>query len=316
MSKIPCKKCNNCGLYNDITVNVCECGTDITNIPGLLVDENIPMELYGEINEELTYYVQKCSACGALNFTTDPLKKVKTCHNCHKSRVAFVTPVPYVDHEETQKEEEEEKQTPLSVVQRLAETEVDDDDDDDDDDCGTWGGILGNIKQATGQSKQTQSVPPTQETPAPKLVVDPTAQMDDDDDDDDDEVGGWANILGAKTGGQSKPVQSKTSELTLTAIRYGRFSHTFKSDDSKLPILLGRSAELGDFLMADGRVGNQHCYLSYKNGAWYVTDNHSANGTAINQRDIGLNGERKLNNGDELKLGHHPDSMEFRVTII
>ena len=79
--------------------------------------------------------------------------------------------------------------------------------------------------------------------------------------------------------------------------------------------MLGRSAEQSAFLENDHRVSNRHCYLSYKNGAWYVKDNHSSNGTAVNSRDIGLNGESRLNDGDELKLGHHPDSMAFKVMI-
>lgn len=308
MSKIPYKKCNQCGLYNDITVETCECGNNISTVPGLLVDEEIPFELTGEIDEDLEYYVQKCSACGALNFTTDPEKKVKVCYNCGKSRVYFVTPIPYVEEEEV-----EAAKPSMAVVEHFANQQAEEDDDDDDDDDSPWSGMLGNIKQATGQAKPSNNISYV------NTEDDEDDDDEDDDDDDDGEVGGWASILGAKaeTGTKpDKPVKAKVSEITLTAIRYGRCSHTFKSDAPGMPILLGRSAELADFLAQDGRVGNQHCYLTYKNGAWYVQDNHSANGTAVNQRDIGLNGERMLNNGDDLKLGHHPDSMEFRITIL
>lgn len=79
--------------------------------------------------------------------------------------------------------------------------------------------------------------------------------------------------------------------------------------------MLGRSAGQGNFLAQDGRVSNEHCLLIYRDGSWFVRDNHSSNGTAVNSRDIGLNGECVLNSGDELKLGHHPDSMAFRVTL-
>lgn len=79
--------------------------------------------------------------------------------------------------------------------------------------------------------------------------------------------------------------------------------------------MLGRSANQGAFLSQDGRVGNEHCYLFFRNGNWFVRDNNSKNGTAVNSRDIGLNGECMLSDGDELKLGHHPDSVAFRISI-
>ena len=101
----------------------------------------------------------------------------------------------------------------------------------------------------------------------------------------------------------------------MTAIRFGRLSFAIEAKKDT-PYLLGRSANQRAFLENDGRVGNEHCYILFKNGKWYVKDNHSANGTAVNSRDIGLNGEHVLNDGDELKLGHHSDSMAFRGTIL
>ena len=96
MGKIPCKVCGQCGLYNDMSVTVCECGANLTGVPGLLVDEQIPPDRYGEINKLLPVFVQKCSACGAENFITDPSQPVRICYNCNKARVASVNPVPYV----------------------------------------------------------------------------------------------------------------------------------------------------------------------------------------------------------------------------
>ena len=121
------------------------------------------------------------------------------------------------------------------------------------------------------------------------------------------------NILGVEDHPQSSSIEEKAS-ITLTAITYGQFAFTVKASDGK-PYLLGRSANQHEFLKHDLRVGNEHCYLVFKNGFWYVIDNHSSNGTAVNSQDIGLDGERILNNGDELKLGHHSDSMAFRITI-
>ena len=99
MSRIPCRKCNKCGFYHDFTVTVCgECGKDISAVPALMIEtKEIPGERFGEIDEKITAYVQKCSACGALNFTSDPDRRVRICYNCHKARVASVKPTLYTE---------------------------------------------------------------------------------------------------------------------------------------------------------------------------------------------------------------------------
>jgi len=110
------------------------------------------------------------------------------------------------------------------------------------------------------------------------------------------------------------PTDRPRSEITLSVIGYGDRSFTIKADlDS--PYLLGRSANQGDLLANDLRVGNEHCYLLFRSNEWFVRDNHSANGTAVNSEDIGYNGERVLRDGDILKLGHHSDSISFRIKI-
>lgn len=95
MGKIPCRLCGSCGRYNDLSVQTCQCGADLANVPGRLVDEPIPPEQWGEIDRSLPVFVQKCSACGAENFTTDPARPIRSCYNCHKARVALVVPIPY-----------------------------------------------------------------------------------------------------------------------------------------------------------------------------------------------------------------------------
>ena len=101
MSKIPCRKCPGCGLYHGVSALVCdECGRELKIVSALLVEtEEIPGELYGEINEDATVYVQKCSACGALNFSASIDEPVKVCYNCHKTRIASIIPVEYVVNE-------------------------------------------------------------------------------------------------------------------------------------------------------------------------------------------------------------------------
>ena len=117
MSKLPCKKCKKCGLYHDLSVEVCSgCGADLLKTPALLMEtEEIPAENVGTINTAVDVFVQKCSACGALNFTSDEKNIVKICHNCHKARVRDVVPVRYEEPSEEKPEAEaESKKNELS----------------------------------------------------------------------------------------------------------------------------------------------------------------------------------------------------------
>ena len=335
MNRIPCKKCPQCGLYNDFTIEECESGKILSCIEAQFVDtDELSPEEYAEIDTSLNVYVQKCSACGALNYTDNPSNPVRVCYNCHKTRIAAIAPVEYVekDSKATQTASIPEivttdstnvfdaKQTASQVVQGqplYGTDDIDDDNDDDDDDFVQWQGILGNIKN-------TVSTPPVAKTIQSRTqqVVEPEdAQVTNDFyDDDDDEVGDWSGILGTKANVSSAPAAKRQplstptkKSITLTAIRYGRLSFTV--DAGQDTYMLGRSANQGTFLSQDGRVGNEHCYLFFRNGTWFVKDNNSRNGTAVNSRDIGLNGECMLSDGDELKLGHHPDSVAFRISI-
>lgn len=306
MSKLPCKQCKSCGVYHDLSVTTCDdCGADLSTIPALLVEtDEIACEAYGEINEEVTVFVQKCSACGALNFTADKETPVRVCYNCHKTRVASIEPTPYgVEEEKTPVEETPAAPTEENVKPTVL-FDTDEDDDDDEEDSAQWQGILGNIRKSVGGAEPTPAKPAV--APAPQPVVD-------DDDDDDDDGADWSGILGGTAAPKAATVQKRPS-ITLTAIRYGLLSFTVEAKPD-VQYMLGRSANQSKFLCNDGRVSNQHCYLYFQNGAWYVKDNHSANGTAVNSRDIGLDGESRLNDGDELKLGHHADSMAFKVMI-
>ena len=272
MSKIPCKKCPDCGLCYDISVITCsECGI---NLQSASLDK-IPKEKIGEIDETTLTFAQKCSACGALNFLLNKNKLTKVCYKCRKTRVASVTPVAY-----NISEVKNDVDTPIETNNEQAKIIAANNDSEE------FKNILGNVKNIFGMSQQQEK----------QNAVNIT---NDEKNDDEDEIVDW-------------PIDS--NEIILTALRYGNHSFTI---DAKLSsqYLLGRSAHQSDFLSNDRRVGNEHCSISFKNGYWYVKDNHSANGTAVNSLDIGLDGEHILNDGDELKLGHNHDSMAFRVTI-
>lgn len=334
MNRIPCKKCPKCGLFNDFTIEECECGKKLNNVKAQFIDtELISSEMYGDIDTTLKVYVQKCSACGAESYTNNPANRVKICYNCHKQRIATIDPVEYVDKENDEKPEvsafEDEisgnvsgfgtHQTKVQIVQGQHPYETDDDDYDDDDDTAKWKDILGNIQRTIGGTPET--IHETSSQPIHRKTEEVKSTQTQSDFDDDDETGDWYGILGISPKQKTTPISKQQpvsappvkKAITLTAIRYGRLTFTVEAGQEKY--MLGRSANQESFLSQDGRVGNEHCYLFYRDGAWYVKDNNSKNGTAVNSQDIGLNGERMLSDGDELKLGHHPDSMAFRISI-
>lgn len=333
MNKVPCKKCPQCGLFNDFTIEECECGKKLNNIGAQFINtDELSPEQYGEIDVSLKVYVQKCSACGALNYTDNPSNPIKVCYNCHKTRIAAIVPVEYVDTDSSEQEDEAVSEnddwsgdnslnahTSQCQTTQVTHSPNVDDDDDDDDDSVQWQGILGNIRKTVGSSPVISQTKPSQQNVKNTIVTPIASDDDDDDDDDDDEVGDWSGILGNKAKQNTTTPKSQVvtpaakKDITLTAIRYGRLSFTVEAGPNTY--MLGRSANQGSFLSQDGRVGNEHCYLFYRNGNWFVKDNNSRNGTAVNSRDIGLNGECMLSNGDELKLGHHNDSVAFRISI-
>lgn len=326
MNKVPCKKCPICGLFNDFTIEECECGKRLNNIGAQLIDiDELSPEQFGEINASLKIYVQKCSACGALNYTDNPSNPVKVCYNCHKTRIAAIMPVECVDADSSEQENEVDSKAESgnnnSNVQashqrtpQVTHSPTADDDDDDDDDSVKWQSILGNIQKTVGSSPVISQTKSSQQS-VKNTIATPIVSDEDDEDDVDD----WSVILGNKAKQNTtklKPqvvTSAANKDITLTAIRYGRLSFTVEAGPNTY--MLGRSANQGGFLSQDGRVGNEHCYLFYRNGNWFVKDNNSRNGTAVNSRDIGLNGECMLSNGDELKLGHHNDSVAFRISI-
>ena len=328
MNRVPCKKCPQCGLFNDFTIEECECGKKLNNIGAQLIDtDQLSPEQCGEIDVSLKVYVQKCSACGALNYTDNPSNPVKVCYNCHKTRIAAIVPVEYVDTDSSKQEEvvaeidelsgDNNLNTHTNQQRQIPQVILPTVDDDDDDDSVKWQEILGNIQKTVGNS-QVISQTRTSQQNVKKTIVTPIASGEDNDD-EEEEIGDWSGIIGDKTkqnATTSKPqivTSAAKKDITLTAIRYGRLSFSVEAGSNTY--MLGRSANQGSFLSQDGRVGNEHCYLFYRNGNWLVKDNSSRNGTAVNSRDIGLNGECVLSDGDELKLGHHKDSAAFRISI-
>lgn len=294
MGKIPCRLCGSCGRYSDLSVQTCQCGEILSETPGRLVDEPIPPEQCGKIDRSLQIpvFVQICTHCGKENFTTNPARRVGRCYCCHKTRVASFEPVPYEPEQDGKKDGQAEQ--PPEAAPHPAPAE---EGGEGDGTAAHWRAVLEGVQSCVSGSA--------------------TSWPDSGEDGEDGVT--WDGLLGgvrpeAVLG--TVPASSQGGRrLTLTAIRYGPMSLTLQAGQRDLPFLLGRSAGCGEFLSQDLRVSNEHCYLTFQNGDWVVIDNHSANGTAVNRQFLEFNGQRVLRDGDELTLGHHPDSMAFRVGI-
>jgi hypothetical protein len=219
----------------------------------------VPDDRIGTINEALDVYVQKCSACGTMNFTVSEDAPVKMCCNCHKARIASVLPVKY------------QSQDPAAQQ----------------------GGDDADAQDDAGVDAYT------------------AAAADDEDDEDASDSADWSRLLGSIT--QEEPGASADEKVILVMEGDGNFSYEIKKQE--VPVLLGRSAALGEILANDLRVSNEHCYIDFANGRWVVLDNHSANGTAVNSMDIGDGGKKILRSGDVIKMGHNRDSIEFKVMM-
>ena len=101
------------------------------------------------------------------------------------------------------------------------------------------------------------------------------------------------------------------SRITLTAVR-GNCSFTVEETET---YTLGRDAMQAAFLAWDRRVGHKHCTLLFKDGAWWVKDEDTKNGTFVDATLLDVNGVERLYDGCTLILGHNPDSPAFRVTV-
>ena len=281
MARVPCIVCPNCGLHSGIAEKTCLCGAALDRRMARLVEE-AEAKPRGRWDPKTPVYVQKCSNCGTLNFTTEEEPPVRQCCKCHKARVASAARVLYEDEE-------------ARGWEQLAR--------------GVTNAVSGLSDAPAEEPREEKEEPGQPDYQVPEGEDPPT------DDSDPEEVIDWDQVFKEDTGSaEGEGEKPGKSTLTLTALRYGKCELTLTSDQKDLPCQLGRSAVLADFLALDRRVGNRHCRIHY-DGGWVVTDTNSLNGVGVNDRILDINASSPLRDGDTLILGHHRDSMAFRVTI-
>lgn len=303
------KKCPVCGLYNDITKDICACEVDIAVVIPEYV-ESVTIDKYGNIDEDVPVYVQKCPFCQTENYTDSVNHPVKKCRHCQKLRIGQVVPVlmePVSNEAGFQttdfSNKDAVKEAPNSDSQSHKPVIESDIPDEVVALRSEWAEVVSKIfgETITGEYKE-HSVPQKKES---STVV---------------------------------PNVPQTLRLTAVGKRIG-LVEVFEPKDA--PVLLGRYAadllDRGDkrmaqytrcenFLQQDTRVSGYHCHLVLKNNSWYVCDGSwsvpakdipekpSKCSTRVNE--VVVTKAHILNHGDILKLGNQPDSIQFKVEMV
>ncbi|MGN0680084.1 MAG: FHA domain-containing protein [Oscillospiraceae bacterium] len=296
MSKIACRKCPKCGKFSDVSVNKCECGSDISQEFAYPVEpDELDSGVVGRINRNLVFYYQKCKNCGSIIFTDDKANRATICLNCNSKSISK-DPILYTEVEANTDSDKKPKSAAESKI------------------------IIPSRDSAEKQKSSESSLSPEEYKEETENWAVTFSQLFEKaaergvSKERIDEI--FRDLLDEKSIPKSQKAPEKTvvHRVVLSAVRYGKYEIAFdaKPDCS---YVLGRSANGAEYLANDLRVGNNHCILRFDNDSWWVIDNHSSNGTFVNNGDIGYNGQCVLHNGDLLKLGHDADSAEFRVTI-
>lgn len=80
---------------------------------------------------------------------------------------------------------------------------------------------------------------------------------------------------------------------------------------SKQVFKLGKERRKVDYCIADNtNISRTHADIVYKNGAFFIVDNHATNGTAVNGATVAAGQERMLKNNDIIKLAD--EEFQFR----
>lgn len=99
----------------------------------------------------------------------------------------------------------------------------------------------------------------------------------------------------------------------VTVGTYGNRGFVIKISSVETPVLIGRCGLGKDFLQEDLRVSNEHCYINYDNGKWYLTDNNSTNSTELNDKTISPGNPCLIKENDLIRLGKDDNTFVFKV---
>lgn len=81
---------------------------------------------------------------------------------------------------------------------------------------------------------------------------------------------------------------------------------------SKAIFKLGKERRIVDYCVSDNtNVSRTHADIVYRNGEFYIADNHATNVTSVNGASVAAGQERKLGNNDIIKLAD--EEFQFRT---
>jgi hypothetical protein len=120
----------------------------------------------------------------------------------------------------------------------------------------------------------------------------------------------WPSLIALGMAGDLD--RSSTSGTTIirindSVLERGRiagrvFALTKSSYSPKGPITIGRTAE-NDVVIPEYSVSRKHCFIAMVNGGYRITDWGSANGTLVNEKEIGKMTPFPLQGREILTLG-------------
>ncbi len=90
-----------------------------------------------------------------------------------------------------------------------------------------------------------------------------------------------------------------------------RLGNSTRIDINKSLFRIGKGREQVDYLVTNHVVSRLHAYIIWRNGAYFINDNNSTNGTFVNGRQIKRNQDYQIYNGDIIMLAN--EGFEFHI---
>ena len=309
MAKTACRLCGKCNKYYDISVSKCSCGESLMRKKYELIDlsslREEAAERVGEINPELVFYQKKCPHCGRINYSVSENDRSAVCVYCNNPGIRYGKAVRYEEEEVIPAEEKNQ-----------------------------WGKCRENILEElnsntgnTGADKSKDNITETENTVAADAVAEETEpgktesekteseKIESEKSESEKDI--TVNAAAEETTSDEFDVSSSwelfSDTIVFTAFLHGNVTFEISPEEGKKQVLLGRGAAQAELLSQDGYTSNEHCYIIFRDNSWYVRNNNPRNGTFLNNTLLQPTEERKLEENDLLKLGHHVNSMQFKI---
>ena len=271
--------------------------------------QNEMPEKIGLINPGLTFYQKNCPHCGRENYSVLENDQTSVCVYCNNYNIRFAKSVLYEEEElfpVLQKTEWARCQEDIINKMNPNETYSDSGDFDTGDswDIVPVGNSDSEIPSGIGMEAEEKDEYSSDarygygEDQYNEAPQEKTESSSEDRIKEEEESFSW---------------DAFNDTIVFTAILHGNVTFEISPEEGKKQVLLGRSAAQAELLSQDGYTSNEHCYIFYRDNSWYVRNNKPRNGTFLNDILLQPTEERKLEENDLLKLGHHANSMQFRI---